>query len=156
LPIIGGFVRRTEDGRIHANVEVANAAAMMRGLNAAMGIDDKYDFYSAAEYLSADIEAPTIFQNFEESVLPKGTMLAIPGIPRVPAPFRYQMKAFTEAVGFIDANGFKGTMRLDYDLSFTGLEPMMRMQIERQLGLMLPERARMQGLGRFDLEVAAA
>jgi len=156
LPTIGGFVRRTEDGRIHANVEVANAAAMMRGLNAAMGIDDKYDFYSAAEYLSADVETPTIFQNFEETVLPKGTMLAIPGLPRIPAPFRYEMKAFTEAVGFIESNRFKGTMRLDYELSFTGLEPLMRMQIERQVGLILPERANMLGMGRFDLEIAPA
>jgi hypothetical protein len=156
LPIVGGFVRRTDDGRIHANVEVANAAAMMRGLNAAMGIDDKYDFYSAAEYLSVDLEAPTIFQNFVQTVLPKGTMLAVPGLPRVPAPFRYEMKAFTEAVGFIEANRFKGTMTLDYDLSFTGLQPMMRMQIEMQLGLKLPERATMLGVGSYDLEVAPA
>jgi hypothetical protein len=155
LPIVGGFVRRTDDGRIHANVEVANAAAMMRG-NAAMGIDDKYDFYSAAEYLSADAEVPTIFQNFVEAVLPKGTPLAIPGIPRVPAPFRYEMKAFTEAVGFVEGDRFRGTMTLDYDVSFTGLEPMMRMQIERGMGLKLPERASMFGVGSFDLEVQRA
>lgn len=156
LPIIGGFVRRTNDGRIHANVEVANAAAMMRGLNAAMGIDDKYDFYSAAEYLSTDVGTPTIFQNFVQTVLPKGTLLAIPGLPRVPAPFRYEMKAFTEAVGFIERSRFKGTMTLDYDLSFTGLEPMMRTQIEMKLGLKIPEQASMLGVGRFDLEVAPA
>lgn len=156
LPIVGGFVRRTEDGRIHANVEVANAAAMMRGLNAAMAIDNKYDFYSAAEYLSSDVETPTIFQNFEQSALPKGATLAIPGLPRVPAPFSYEMKAFTEAVGFIDCNRFRGTMRLDYDLSFRGLEPIMRAMIQTQLRLDLPERASMKGVGSFDLEVAPA
>lgn len=156
LPITGGFVRRTEDGRIHANVEMANAAAMMRGLNAAMGIDDKYDFYSAAEYLSSDVEAPTIFQNFEQAVLQKGALLAVPGLPKVPAPFRYEMKAFTEAVGFIEGSRFKGTMRLDYDLSFTGLEPTMRTLIEAQFRITLPERASMEGVGRFDVEVAPA
>jgi hypothetical protein len=129
---------------------------MMRGLNAAMGIDDKHDFYSAAEYLSADVDMPTIFQNFVETALPKGAMLAIPGFPAVPSPFRYEMKAFTEAVGFVDDARFRGTMRLDYDLSFTGLEPSMRVLLEGQFGINLPERASMQGVGRFDLEVTPA
>lgn len=65
------------------------------------------------------------------------------------------MKAFTEAVGFVQANRFKGTLRFDYDLEFTGVEPTIRALLESQMGR-IPERARMRGSGRFDLEVADA
>lgn len=84
LSITGGRVARLDDGRIHARVEMANAAAVMRGLNAAMGIDDGYDFYSAAEYLSSEVNAPSIFQNFEEAVLRKARNCRCRGSPLAP------------------------------------------------------------------------
>lgn len=152
LPITGGFVGRAGDGRIHAHVKVASAAAMMRGLSS-LGLDE-YDFYSASEYVSSDVETPSIFQNFADVWTLKGTPLQLPGLPPVPSPFNFEMKAFTEAVGFVEANCFKGTMRLDYDISFTGMVPVMRTLLEAQIGA-LPEKAEMQGAGRFDLELAA-
>lgn len=153
LPIAGNFVRRTDDGRIHAHIKVASAAAMMPGLSV-MGLDD-YDFYSASEYISSDVENPSIFQNFVDLSTPKGTLFSLPGMGPVPTPFDYRMRAFTEAVGFVEGNRFKGTLRLDYDITFTGLEPMMRTILEAQIGR-LPEQAEMIGAGSFDLEVATA
>jgi len=151
LPITGGFVRRADNGQIHAHVEVASAAAMMPGLST-MGLDH-YDFYSAAEYISSEPEEPSIFQNFVEVSNPVGAPIGLPGLSQSPALFGFQMKAFTEAVGFVDDNHFRGTMRLDYDLSFTG-DPRIRAAIGAQLGIQLPDQAEMQGAGSFDLELA--
>ena len=151
LPITGDSVQRTHDGRIHAHVKVASAFAMMRGLSA-LGLDD-YDFFSAAEYISSNVNEPTIFQNFVEHSFALGSPLALPGGQAVPSPFTYRMLAFTEAVGFVEENRFKGTMRLDYDVSITGLNPALRPFIEAQFGP-FPEHAQIQGAGHFDLELA--
>jgi hypothetical protein len=67
LPVTGGSVRRTEDGRIVGHVDVAKVAPLMRELNDTMGIADGYDFFSATEYLSEDPQHPSIFQNLVQS-----------------------------------------------------------------------------------------
>lgn len=148
LPITGGFVERTDDGRIHAHVDVASAAAMVKGVSR---LDD-YDFFSASEFISSDLTSPTIFQNHVDVTTPKGTLISLPGFPPTPSPFEFRMRAFTEAVGFVDQNRFKGTMRLDYDITMSGLDPFIRRLLESQLGP-LPERPELQGAGSFDLEM---
>jgi hypothetical protein len=150
LPITGDSVGRTSDGKIHASVKVASAFAMMQGLSA-LGLDE-YDFFSASEYVSSDVDQPTIFQNFIEHSIPLGAPLGLPGGQAVPSPFDYRMKAFTEAVGFVEDGRFKGTMRLDYVLSITGLNPALRPFIEAQFGP-FPESCEIRGAGRFDLEL---
>jgi hypothetical protein len=151
LPVTGGYVRREDDGRILAHVDVASAAPMMRELNDVMGLGEGYEFSSVSECLSSDVEDPTIFQNFVDTSFSQGMMLPVPGMGRVPSPFGYQLAAYTEAVGFLDGAHFKGTMRLDYEMSFTGMQPYVRQMLEAQLGS-FPEKGRMHGVGIFDIE----
>jgi len=151
LPITGGSVQRTEDGRIHGHVDVANAMPLMKELTEATGLDGGYDFYSASEYLSTDREAPSIFQNFVASQLLKGTPIAILGMGKMPSPFTMAFSSFTEAIGFADGDRFKGTMRLAYDFSFTGMDLPIRQALQAQFGR-IPSTARMEGLGSFEIE----
>jgi hypothetical protein len=74
LPVTGGYVTRAEDKRIMGHVQVGKVAAFMLELNAAMGISDDYEFFSATEYLSDDPNHPNIFQNIVTNTVPAGKM----------------------------------------------------------------------------------
>ena len=154
LPVVGGKVERLEDGRIHAYVEIGKAAAMFRELTEMMGAADDYDFYSADEYISTDPASPTIFQNlYENSTLP-GARVRVPGMGEVAMPFGFGLKAYTQAVGYVEAGVFQGTMRLDYELTVTGLNPMLRPLLEAQLGGRIPERSSFSGVGSFEVRLS--
>jgi len=152
LPVVGGKVERLEDGRIHAYVEIAKAAAMFRGFSKMIGAADDYDFFSADEYVSTDPEHPTIFQNLYENVSPPGQEGYLPGMGPIVMPFGFSLKAYTQAVGYVDDGVFRGTMRLDYDLQVIGLNPALRPLIEAQIGA-LPERSTFSGFGSFEVEM---
>ncbi|HEY0086540.1 MAG TPA: hypothetical protein VGB65_11600, partial [Allosphingosinicella sp.] len=102
LPITGGEVRRSEDGRLHAQVKVAKSAPMLRELNELLEGDDGYDFYSGDEFISVHRDQPTILQNFIDSRVPAGTLMAVPGLGKIPLTFGFRIAAFTEAIGFIE------------------------------------------------------
>lgn len=154
LPVVGGKVERQEDGRIHAYVEIGKAAAMFRELTEMMGAADDYDFYSADEYISTDPASPTIFQNLYENSTPPGARVRIPGMGEVAMPFGFGLKAYTQAVGYVDAGVFRGTMRLDYEVTVTGLNPMLRPLLEAQLGGRIPEHSSFSGVGSFEVKLS--
>jgi hypothetical protein len=154
LPVTGGSVRRTQDGRIVGHVDVAEVAPLMRELNAAMGVTNGYDFFSATEYLSEDPENPSIFQNLVRNTIPAGTPIAVPGLGKIPAPFEMSCSAFTEAVGFVENDRFMGTIRLSYEFSFTKIQPHIRLALEARMGK-IPTNAQMEGSGRFDVTLLA-
>lgn len=153
LPVTGGLVERLEDGRIHAYVEIGKAAAMFRDFSEMVGAADDYDFYSAEEHVSTDSEKPTIFQNIYETLTLPGAKTRVPGLGEVAMPFGFNLKAYTQAVGYVEAGIFRGTMRLDYDLAVTGLSPTLRPLLEAQLGE-IPERSAFSGVGSFEIRFA--
>jgi hypothetical protein len=153
LPVTGGQIRRMDDGRIHAYIEIGKAGALFRDFNELVGAADDYDFFSADEYISDDSERPTIFQNLYESVTPAGKMTTVPGLGAIPMPFGFILKAYTEAVGFISDGKFIGTMRLDYELTITGLTPITRQAVESIYGK-FPDHSTFSGMGSFEVKVS--
>jgi hypothetical protein len=152
LPVTGGRVRRTEDGRLHAQVKVAQSAPMLGELSQLLENGDGYDFFASDEYVSVDRVAPTIFQNLIRSDVPAGTLVAYPGIGRVPLPFSYKSEAATQAVGFIEGDRFLGTMELSYEFVFGPIPPMIRQMLEQQIGR-FPEKPFARGGGTFEIHL---
>ena len=77
LPVTGAFVRRADDGRLHAFVKTASASPMMGPIGDMAGAQDEYDFFCADEYLSADPEKPSIFQNLYEKRVAPGMSIGV-------------------------------------------------------------------------------
>ncbi|MFM7404518.1 MAG: hypothetical protein ACKO1N_10655 [Erythrobacter sp.] len=152
LPITGGKVFRSEEGLLTARVAVAKAFPLMKELNDLLG-HDEYIFQSTDEFFSCDRDRPSILQNFVHEVAPKGTPVTMPGLGSVPMPWRYEFKAFTEAVGFIDGDMFKGVMRLEYDLAFSDADPMVMRALSMRYGK-IPETAAVTGSGTFEVRLA--
>ena len=107
---------------------------MFRELSDTIGAADDYDFYSADEYVSTDPARPTIFQNLYEKRTEPGHVAKLAGFPAVPLPFGFNLKAYTQAVGYVAEGVFRGTMQLDYDLRVIGLAPMYRQMLEARIG----------------------
>ena len=110
-------------------------------------------FLTSDEYVSGDVEKPTIFQNFTEVVVPPGTHVpALPGSPPellggFPLPFGMDVKTSTEAVGYIDGGRFKGTFEVFYDYLFTDVPPIPGLPFQ------IPDQADVYGEGTFDILV---
>lgn len=147
LPVIGGFVRRADDDRLHAFIKTASASPMMGLIGDMVKAQDEYDFFCADEYISADPERPSIFQNIYEQYVPPGAIANGP-MGRLPMPFGFSLKAYTEAVGFVQGGCFRGAMRLEYDLIIDGLHGQVRAMIERMTGP-IPLRSQFSGMGRY-------
>lgn len=154
LPVTSGRVRRAADGRLHASVNIAKVAPLMGELSELLEREDGYDFYSSDEFVSVDRERPTIFQNLVQSHAPAGTMMSVPGLGKIAAPFGFRFSATTEAIGFIDDGVFTGTMQLSYEFFFEGMSPMIRAALEAQFGP-FPRVPRAQGGGRFEVKLLA-
>lgn len=77
-------------------------------------------FSTSDEYLSVDIEKPTLLQNIVSIHLPAGTRfqdsMFSPGGGIMPFPVA--VECYTQAVGFVEDNVFKGTYEIDYDYNF--------------------------------------
>jgi hypothetical protein len=151
LPVTGGLVTRVGDKRILGNLLMAKATPLVQ-VNAVMGISDDYDFFSAAEYISNDPEHPTIFQNMLINTTPAGKVITLPGVGRVIMPLTMSCRAFTEAVGFVREDKFVGTMRLQYDFTFSEISPQAQFALARQFGP-IPSTAKMTGAGRFEIQL---
>jgi len=76
-PIIDGDVRRAEDGRIQALLEFDSIDKRVAGNIIKMGFK-KMLFVTDDEYISNNIEKPTIFETISESNIPRGTELYSP------------------------------------------------------------------------------
>jgi hypothetical protein len=150
LPVVGGSVSRTEDGRIVGRVEVSKPAPIL--FIGEGGASDAYNFFSASEYISDEPQHPTIFQNLTTLVTPAGRQVNFPGLGRFAMPFELSVSSFTEAVGYVANGKFVGTMRLSYDLEVSKMAPQIRQLLAQRFGH-IPDSGHMTGAGRFEVSL---
>jgi hypothetical protein len=153
LPVTGGSVSRDEDGRIHAEISIANVAPLMRSFGAS-GLADKYIFLSSTKYLSQSSDDPTIFQNFMQSTSEAGTPLTISGVPFI-LPFEISFSALTETIGFLEGEIFQGTMTIDVQLNVSKIDPLYKAGLLTRFG-QLPEESKLRYVGRFSVSLLTA
>ena len=140
--ITGGSAYRNETGQIVAEVEQAGPYSQFDAFNKAAGIDVML-YRTSSEYISTDVNNPTIFQNSVTASVPRGTVLQMPGMPRVPSPFEIALSAETEALGYIEGRTFRGVFSIAYRL-VTIDAPVMFRQV-------LPPKFEFTGEGEFSL-----
>jgi hypothetical protein len=152
--ITGGRVERAPDGRLLSIVRVLSPYQQLSELSKLAGIGD-FEFFSAEEFISSDVQNPTIFQNVLKGQVPAGARAKLaPGIPEIVLPVGFNFTAFSEATGYVDEDTFKGVVSFDYDYQiFRGPSTG-----NRQLDAMfnsVPMTARIQGSGDFTVVVSA-
>ncbi|TIX23577.1 type I restriction enzyme HsdR N-terminal domain-containing protein [Mesorhizobium sp.] len=136
--ISGNFVARGDDGLITAELEVQSAFADFDTLNRAFGFFPLH-FHTADEFISSDVEKPTLMQNLVSVKIPRGlefpkTMLSPGGVVL----FDVATVCYTEALGFIDGDRFRGTFVVNYEYT---LPP----------NLPVPQHIEMRSEGTFDV-----
>ncbi|RUM06748.1 type I restriction enzyme HsdR N-terminal domain-containing protein [Rhizobium chutanense] len=110
----GNAVYREESGLITAAVDVQSAFAEMDVFQDALGFNPLI-FRTADEYLSTDVDNPTLLQAIINVDFQRGSRF--PETPISPGgviPVDVHAECYTEAVGFIEGNTFKGTFTIDY------------------------------------------
>jgi hypothetical protein len=153
LSITAGRIQRAEDGRLSADIEIRSPIQTLHELNKLAGFTS-YNFYSADEYISTDIESPTIFQNVKEGEVAIGTLATLfPGAPPSPLPFGFQVSVFTEVIGYFDGDVFKGTVSIEYDYFILKGPPTGNPQLDAVISSS-PAKAKLCGGGEFTINVA--
>ncbi|PZU87174.1 MAG: type I restriction endonuclease subunit R [Shinella sp.] len=113
--VSGRFVSRDEKGLIVALVDVKSAFAGMDELHQAVGFYP-LTFSTAEEFLSGDINRPTLMQNIINISLPIGTRFPTTLLgPGGVLPIQVDAECYTQALGFVDGSVFKGTYYIDYE-----------------------------------------
>jgi hypothetical protein len=141
--VSGVGVERSQDGLIIAEVNLKSAFSTFDAINHAVGLGS-FMFKTSDEYVSVDVEHPTLFTNLASVSAPRG--LQVPagfGVPAMDLPISFDCTCYTEAVGFVAEDRFKGTFLVEYDYRID----------THGLPIPLPPRARMTGYGHFDLLV---
>jgi hypothetical protein len=150
--ITGVSVDRAPDGRLHATVRIRSPYQQLAELNKLAGIED-YEFYCSDEYVSAEIERPTIFQNVIQGRLPPGARARIlPGVPEFVLPIGFQFTVFTEATGYMDGDAFRGILSFDYAYQLIRGQPSGNPQVDAVFAAM-PPTAKLAGVGQFNVLV---
>lgn len=151
--ITGSHVERAPDGRIHGIVSMRSPLQGLGELNKLAGFED-FEFFSADEFISTDIERPTVFQNFLEGRLEPGAQARIlPGMPAIDIPFGFDFTVYTEAIGFATDDLFEGVLSFDYEYRFIKGRPDPRNFLHIQLlhFMTMAPTARVQGEGTFSI-----
>ena len=153
--ITGGIVERAVDGRLHARVIVRSPYQQFEELNKLAGIGD-YDFWASDEYISTDVNTPTICQNVLETSLPVGSPFRLlPGIPEISLPMGFQCTVYTEAIGYFDGEVLTGVLAFDYNYVLVRGRVIGNPQIDHLLAN-VPSKAKLLGEGTFKIITAAA
>lgn len=153
LPVAGGWVARDVDRRIHACVDIGSVSPLLKMVGA-VGLADRYDFYSSSSHISTDEEQPTIFQNFICTRVDRGTQMSYVGMATA-LPCSLETTAFTEVVGFVRDEKFQGTVRIEADLIVGAMAPVFGLVMTKQFGLR-PGQHRIVQTGRFSARLASA
>jgi hypothetical protein len=116
-------------------------------LNKLAGLGD-FSFYCADEFISGNVERPTIFQNVVSGELPPGQKVQLlPGLPPIPLP-GFQFTVSTYATGYVDGPTFVGVLAFDYRYQlargFSSGNPVLDAAIAAT-----PATARVEGEGTF-------
>ena len=114
--VVGDEVTRRDDGLITATVAVKSAFADVDAISKALGLYP-LTFNTADEYISNDIEHPTLMQNVAKIQLHRGDSIPTTLIsPGGVLPCDVSATCYTEALGFVSDNTFKGSFVVDYDM----------------------------------------
>ncbi|MGX9424038.1 type I restriction enzyme HsdR N-terminal domain-containing protein [Bradyrhizobium sp. LeoA1S1] len=144
--VTGGQVKRNDDGRLLASVSVRSPYQQLAALIKLAGLED-FSFYCSDEFISRNVERPTIFQNVVSGELPPGQKAQLlPGLPPVPLP-GFQFTVSTYATGYVAAT-FVGVLAFDYRYQlargFSSGNPILDSAIAAT-----PSTARVEGEGTF-------
>lgn len=152
--VTGGQLQRAADGRLHGVLLYRSPMQHLQPIIAAMG-HDRFEFFSADEFISTDPTKPTIFQNATQGHLEPGTLIPLgPGQPEIPFPMGFDARVWTEATGFVEGDRFKGIARFSYDYDLIpgfAVHPALEQIVEaahRQ------PQAQMSGEAVFDIRMA--
>ncbi len=138
--ITGRWVKRLDDGLISAQVDVKSAFAGLQEIHDAIGFSS-LEFNTADEFISIDIENPTLMQNIISVTIPAGTKFPTTMMsPGGTLAFGFKAECYTEAVGFIEGNFFKGTFSIDYEY-----------EVDVPPSIPFPKAFQMRTEGRFEI-----
>tara|TARA_R110002124_G_scaffold267966_1_gene435457 strand:- start:273 stop:1346 length:1074 start_codon:yes stop_codon:yes gene_type:complete len=111
--VTGSKVFRNQEGRIEGNITMNGPYSYWDDLNKAAGLDS-FTFVTPDEFVSPNVEHPSIFQNHVDARLVKGVEFLMPDGKKTSLPWTIEMSINTEAVGYLDNDRFKGTFSNDY------------------------------------------
>jgi hypothetical protein len=150
--ITGVDVKRGDDGRLHATIRILGPYSQFRELNKLAGIGD-FEFFCSDEFISNDIEHPTIFQNIVQGGLKAGTRISLlPGLPDIGLPVGFATKVFTDAIGFVDGDTFRGVASFDYYYEFEP-GPLTGIAVLDAMFADAPRTGRLEGTSEFKVLV---
>jgi hypothetical protein len=153
--VTGIGVERTSDGRLHATVTVLSPYQQFHELNRLAGVEN-FEFFCSDEYISNDVERPTIFQNVVEGRLEPGESARfLPGMPEIILPFGFKFTVVSEATGYVDSATFKGVVAFDYYYEFIRGSPSGNPNLDHMVSNM-PRNANLVGEGRFNILLSSA
>jgi hypothetical protein len=144
-PITEGSVARAEDGRIRAQLRVINITGASRKLSEKLGLD-RFEFTATAQEISRDANAPTIFKNIQIGEISEGEVIEAMGVHEMP--FTISFEVFSEAIGFLEHEEFKGLVSFDYRFYFHPPKININPVIEMLLAS-VPQQGMLTGSGEF-------
>ncbi|MGE3142646.1 MAG: type I restriction endonuclease subunit R, partial [Hyphomonadaceae bacterium] len=147
----GDEVFRTNAGLITAKVDILSAYTAFTELNSLAGLNG-YTFSTSEEFVSTDIERPSVFQNVATAKIPSGVPVKIPPLPKINMPFGVDMVAFTQAIGYVKDDIFIGMFEIDYDLSVISNGSSGIPHLDALLRT-TPRKAKMKGYGDFEMRL---
>lgn len=146
--LMSGKVFRAEDGLLQADVIQTGPMGQFQPMYEMLGLD-RLIFRSADEYISTDPSKPTILQNMSKGgMMPGSTIPASMANKGMIVPFGMEHEAFTQAVGYLDENKFKGTFNVEYKLG-----PMGRVPAQYALMMNLLQNLKMRSSGTFEADL---
>lgn len=149
-PVTGGVFKRQDDGRISGTLEIENANSALDDLQDIMSVNLGL-YFASDEFVSTNIESPTIFQNAFAVDLPAGTAVGGNSLSMLGGrlPFDVEARAKTEATGFIEGEYIRGVFTIDFEFQFTG----MMLELARASGADFPERVTIISEGDFQARI---
>ncbi len=149
--VTGIDVKRSEDGRLLGTVRVRSPYQNLAELNKLAGIED-FSFYCSDEFISRDVERPTIFQNVVSGGLPAGSKVQLfPGLPIFPLP-GFQFTVTTAATGYVEGSTFVGALAFDYRYQLSRGDSSGNRNLDAAIAS-LPPTARVEGEGTFKINL---
>ena len=151
--VTGIGVQRLEDGRVEATVAVRSPYQQLAELNRLAGLED-FVFLSGDEFVSTDLEAPTVLQNvFEGRLPPGGRFRLMAGSPEMILPIGFSFVVYTQATGYVQNDQFKGVLAFEYDYQIIRGPLTGNPQMDAIIAYS-PPTAKVTGEGTFEIQLA--
>lgn len=118
LSVSHGHLHRLPEGRIECEVRMTGPFGGWDSFNKAAGID-RYSLSTSAEYVSTEVERPTLFQGSFMANIAKGAPfpnfpLTVPRLETQYIQRDISIFARIEAIGYVDGDSFKGAFEIAY------------------------------------------